>query len=85
MDVAGRADADLGGVTASLRAWGEVLARVVDAAPPGERGWHHDGTPDAAGFAALGDRPRGPAGATPADQLAVRRGAGRRTGLVPAG
>jgi hypothetical protein len=54
VDVVGRADADLGGLTASPRAWGEVLARVVDAVPPGERGWHPDGMPDATGFAALG-------------------------------
>jgi hypothetical protein len=32
----------------------EVLARVVDAAAPQERGWHPWGVSDAAGFAAVG-------------------------------
>ncbi|MCW2574303.1 MAG: uncharacterized protein JWR66_333, partial [Modestobacter sp.] len=54
VDVVGRADADLAGLILGLRAWGEVLSRVVDAAPPGERGWHPHGTPDAGGFAAMG-------------------------------
>ncbi len=32
----------------------EVLARVIDAAPPGARGWHPWGSPDPSGFAAIG-------------------------------
>ena len=46
--------ADLPTLSRGLLAWGEVLARVVDASPPVERGFHSDGRPDAAGFAALG-------------------------------
>ncbi|SNS37597.1 Mycothiol maleylpyruvate isomerase N-terminal domain-containing protein [Geodermatophilus pulveris] len=49
-----RPGADLPTLVADLGAWGEVLARVVDASPPDERGWHPDGRPDASGFAAMG-------------------------------
>jgi hypothetical protein len=54
LDVVRRPDAGLDVLVVSLGAWAEVLARVVDAAPAGERGFHPDGRPDAAGFAALG-------------------------------
>jgi hypothetical protein len=37
-----------------LAAAAEVLARTVDAAAPGERGWHDWGLADASGFAAMG-------------------------------
>jgi hypothetical protein len=53
-DLVSRPGADLTVLLAGLGAWGEVLARVVDAAPPAERGFHPEGRPDAAGFAALG-------------------------------
>jgi hypothetical protein len=54
VEVVRRVGADLPTLTAGLLAWGEILARVVDTSPPTERGWHPDGRPDAAGFAALG-------------------------------
>jgi hypothetical protein len=41
-------------VLAQLRAAAEVLARVVDAAGPAERGAHDWGLADASGFAAMG-------------------------------
>ena len=53
-DLVRRPGAVLPELVAGLGAWAEVLARVVDAAPPGERGSHPHGRPDAAGFAALG-------------------------------
>ncbi|SDY05907.1 hypothetical protein SAMN05661080_02189 [Modestobacter sp. DSM 44400] len=67
-EVLRRSGADLATLSAGLTAWGEVLARVVDASPPAERGWHCDGRPDAAGFrpgmrgAAAARRRRGPPG-----------------------
>lgn len=36
----------------TLRTFGVVLARVLDAAAPEDRGWHPFGLPDAGGFAA---------------------------------
>ncbi|OLR91559.1 maleylpyruvate isomerase N-terminal domain-containing protein [Actinokineospora bangkokensis] len=38
----------------ALRAAGRVLAAVVDAADPGDRGWHPAGIGDASGFAGMG-------------------------------
>jgi hypothetical protein len=54
VQVAPRPAADLRTLAGGLLAWGEVLARVVDASSPAERGFHAHGRPDAAGFAALG-------------------------------
>jgi hypothetical protein len=53
-DLVRRPDADLTEVLAQLRAAAEVLARVVDAADPAERGAHDWGLADASGFAAMG-------------------------------
>jgi hypothetical protein len=47
-------DASLTEVLTQLRAATEVLARVVDAAPPQERGFHPWGSADASGFAGMG-------------------------------
>jgi hypothetical protein len=46
----------------TVGAFATVLARVVDGAPPGARGWHPFGLADASGFAAMG-----------CDELAERR------------
>jgi hypothetical protein len=53
-DLVRRPDADLAEVLAQLRAAAEVLARVVDAADPAERGAHDWGLADASGFAGMG-------------------------------
>jgi hypothetical protein len=53
-DLVARPAADLPTVSRSVGAWGEVLARTVDAAGPADRGWHSHGIADAAGFAAIG-------------------------------
>jgi hypothetical protein len=53
-DLVARPAADLPIVSRSFGAWGEVLARTVDAAGPADRGWHSHGVADAAGFAAIG-------------------------------
>ena len=53
-DVVRRPDADLGETCLQLGAATEVLARVVEAAGPAERGWHPWGIADAAGFAGMG-------------------------------
>jgi hypothetical protein len=53
-DLVRRPDADLAEVLKQLRAAGEVLARVVDAADPAERGAHAWGLADASGFAGMG-------------------------------
>jgi hypothetical protein len=53
-DLVARPAADLPIVSRSVGAWGEVLARTVDAAGPADRGWHSHGVADAAGFAAIG-------------------------------
>jgi len=47
-------DASLAEVLVQLRAATEVLARVVDAAGPAERGLHDWGRADASGFAGMG-------------------------------
>ena len=47
-------DASLAEVLTQLRAATEVLARVVDAAGPDERGFHDWGLADASGFAGMG-------------------------------
>ena len=47
-------DASLAEVLIQLRAATEVLARVVDAAGPDERGFHDWGLADASGFAGMG-------------------------------
>ena len=41
-------------LAATIGAFATVLARVVDGAPPGSRGWHPFGMADAPGFAAMG-------------------------------
>ncbi len=38
---------------ATIEAFATVLARVIDASPPGARGWHPFGMTDASGFAAM--------------------------------
>jgi hypothetical protein len=53
-DLVRRPDADLAEVLAQLQAAAEVLARVVDAADPAERGAHDWGLADASGFAGMG-------------------------------
>lgn len=53
-DLVSRSPASLATVAAGVDAWGEVLARTVDAAGPTDRGWHSHGAADAAGFAAIG-------------------------------
>jgi hypothetical protein len=53
-DLVRRPDADLAEVLKQLRAAAEVLARVVDAADPAERGAHSWGLADASGFAGMG-------------------------------
>jgi hypothetical protein len=53
-DLLARPAADLRTVSRGVGAWGEVLARTVDAAGPADRGWHPHGVADAAGFAAIG-------------------------------
>jgi hypothetical protein len=53
-DLVRRPDADLAELLAQLRAAAEVLARVVDAADPAERGAHEWGLADASGFAGMG-------------------------------
>jgi len=49
-----RPEAPLPTVATSVSAWAEVLARTVDAAAPGDRGWHSHGVADREGFAAIG-------------------------------
>ncbi len=46
-------DTGYGRLVTGLASWGEVLARVLDAADPAERGFHPWGSPDPAGFAAM--------------------------------
>jgi uncharacterized protein (TIGR03083 family) len=41
-------------LAATIGAFATVLARVVDGAPPGSRGWHPFAMADASGFAAMG-------------------------------
>ena len=53
-DLVRRPDADLAELRLQLRAATEVLARVVDAAGPDERGAHDWGLADASGFAGMG-------------------------------
>ena len=53
-DLVRRPDADLAETCLQLAAATEVLARVVEASGPGERGFHPWGLADAAGFAAMG-------------------------------
>jgi len=53
-DVVRRPDADLAETCLQLAAATEVLARVVEAAGPAERGAHPWGLADAEGFAAMG-------------------------------
>jgi hypothetical protein len=53
-DLVPRGEASLATVAASVSAWGEVLARTVDAAGPADRGWHSHGVADPVGFAAIG-------------------------------
>jgi hypothetical protein len=53
-DLVARPEAPLATVVRSVGAWGEVLARTVDAAGPADRGRHSHGVADPAGFAAIG-------------------------------
>ncbi|MCZ2836977.1 hypothetical protein [Modestobacter sp. VKM Ac-2985] len=53
-DVVRRPDADLAETCLQVTAAAEVLARVVDAAGPAERGAHDWGLADASGFAGMG-------------------------------
>jgi len=53
-DLVRRPDVELGEMSRQLGAAAEVLARVVDAAGPEERGAHSWGLADASGFAAMG-------------------------------
>jgi uncharacterized protein (TIGR03083 family) len=39
---------------ATITAFSETLAHVVDGVPPGQRGWHPDGLADGTGFSAMG-------------------------------
>ena len=48
------AGAPLPGLVREMVVAAEVLARVVDGADPGDRGWHPWGSPDPSGFAAIG-------------------------------
>ena len=52
--LSGRPDADLPERLRQLGGAAEVLARTVDAAAPGDRGWHAWGIADASGFAGMG-------------------------------
>jgi hypothetical protein len=49
-----RAEAGLPEVVRQMTAAAEVLARTVDAAVPGDRGWHSWGLADPSGFAGMG-------------------------------
>lgn len=51
VDLTVRRDAPPVDLLRTLQTAGVVLARVLDAAAPGERGWHPFGRPDASGFA----------------------------------
>jgi hypothetical protein len=53
-DLVRRPDVELGDLGRQLGAAAEVLARVVDAADPADRGWHPWGLADPPGFAAMG-------------------------------
>lgn len=53
-DLVPRPEAPLATVAAGVGAWGEVLARTLDAAAPTDRGWHSHGVADPTGFAAIG-------------------------------
>ena len=53
-DIVRRPEVDLAEMCRQLAAAAEVLARVVDAADPAERGAHSWGLADASGFAAMG-------------------------------
>lgn len=52
MDLTVRQDSPPSDLLATVRTFGNVLARVLDAADPRDRGWHPYGLPDATGFAA---------------------------------
>ncbi|HSO52118.1 MAG TPA: hypothetical protein VL330_05090 [Actinomycetes bacterium] len=45
--------ADRADLIRTIGVFATVLARVVDATPPGARGWHPMGQADASGFAAM--------------------------------
>ncbi|WP_346622520.1 hypothetical protein [Blastococcus montanus] len=53
-DLVRRPGADLATHAAGIAAWGEVLARTLEGAGAGDRGWHSHGVADPAGFAAIG-------------------------------
>lgn len=51
LDLTVRSETPPTDLLASVRSFGIVLARVLDAADPADRGWHPLGLPDASGFA----------------------------------
>ncbi len=51
MDLTVRSDSPPAQLLRTVQTFGTVLARVLDAASPEDRGWHPFGLPDASGFA----------------------------------